>query len=109
MMKFHAFLLLILCCSTISRAQIKNFTHEGKQITRFDHLGNAVDAHDGEIALFNGTYYLYGTSYDCGFEWNNKTAPFCGFKSYSSKDMTNWKDEGFLFDAKNPLWQSRCL
>ena len=108
MMKPAALLCIFLCFNFISKAQIKNFTPDGKQITRFDNLGNAVDAHDGEIALFNGTYYLYGTSYDCGFEWNNKTAPFCGFKSYSSKDMVNWKDEGFLFDAQNALWQSRC-
>jgi len=114
LMKFDAgfksaFLVFILICFTgVLKAQIKNFTEEGKQITRFDNLGNAIDAHDGEIALFNGTYYLYGTSYDCGFEWNNKTAPFCGFKSYSSKDMITWKDEGFLFDANNALWQSRC-
>jgi hypothetical protein len=89
-------------------AQIKNFNEAGKQITRFSTLGDAVDAHDGEIAYFDGTYYLYGTSYDCGFQWGNKTAPFCGFKSYSSKDMVNWRDEGFLFDAKTPVWQSRC-
>ena len=108
MMKPAALLLIFICYTGILKSQIKNFTQEGKQITRFDDLGNAVDAHDGEIALFNGTYYLYGTSYDCGFEWNNKTAPFCGFKSYSSKDMVTWKDEGFLFDAKNALWQSRC-
>lgn len=101
-------LVILMCLGILCKAQVKNFTADAKQITRFDVLGNAVDAHDGEIALFNGTYYLYGTSYDCGFEWNNKTAPFCGFKSYSSKDMVNWKDEGFLFDAKNPLWQSRC-
>jgi len=88
--------------------EVKNFTSSGQQITKFDQLGNAVDAHDGEIAYFGGTYYLYGTSYDCGFEWNNKTAPFCGFKVYSSKDMEQWKDEGFLFNAANPLWQSRC-
>lgn len=99
---------LFICLSVLCTAQVKNFTPEGKQITRFDNLGNAVDAHDGEIAFFNGTYYLYGTSYDCGFEWNNKTAPFCGFKVYTSKDMTTWTDEGFLFDAKKPLWQSRC-
>ncbi|WP_231489718.1 family 43 glycosylhydrolase [Pedobacter sp. Leaf170] len=108
MMKFCPLFFLILCFSIISKAQVTNFSATGKQLTRFDILGNAVDAHDGEIALFNGTYYLYGTSYDCGFEWNKKTAPFCGFKTYSSKDMVNWKDEGFLFDAKNPLWQSRC-
>ena len=100
--------MFLLCLSFAGKAQVKNFTADGKQITRFDNLGNAVDAHDGEIAYFEGTYYLYGTSYDCGFEWNNKTAPFCGFKTYSSKDMVNWKDEGFLFDAKTPLWQSRC-
>lgn len=107
----HKTLIIIACFICIIfklEAQVKNFTSDGKQITRFDNLGNAVDAHDGEIALFNGTYYLYGTSYDCGFEWNNKTAPFCGFKSYSSRDMVNWKDEGFLFNAQNPLWQSRC-
>jgi len=40
---------------------VKNFTADEKQVTRFDNLGNAVDAHDGEIALFNGAYYLYGT------------------------------------------------
>lgn len=108
MMKPATLLLIFLCFSAVSRSQIKNFTSQGEQITRFDNLGNAVDAHDGEIALFDGTYYLYGTSYDCGFEWNNKTAPFCGFKSYSSRDMVNWKDEGFLFDAQNALWQSRC-
>jgi hypothetical protein len=101
-------MILWTCFGLNSWAQVKNFSAEGKQLTKFDRLGNAVDAHDGEIALFNGIYYLYGTSYDCGFEWNNKTAPFCGFKSYSSKDMIRWKDEGFLFDAQNPLWQSRC-
>ncbi|PWV46130.1 family 43 glycosylhydrolase [Chitinophaga sp. S165] len=88
--------------------QVKNFSASGQQITKFDHAGNAVDAHDGMIAYFNGTYYLYGTSYDCGFEWNNKIAPFCGFKVYSSKDLASWKDEGFLFDAQNPVWQTRC-
>lgn len=88
--------------------QVRNFSPSGEQITKFDQVGNAVDAHDGMIAYFNGTYYLYGTSYDCGFEWNNKIAPFCGFKVYSSIDLVNWKDEGFLFDAKNQLWQTRC-
>jgi beta-xylosidase len=101
--------LLITFLSTISaHAQVRNFSPTGEQVTKFDNTGRAVDAHDGMIASFDGTYYLYGTSYDCGFEWNNKTAPFCGFKSYSSKDLIHWKDEGFLFDAQNQLWQSRC-
>jgi len=100
---------------TFSQAQKKrsvttliNFDRKGNQLTRFDALGNAIDAHDGEIAYFDGTYYLYGTSYDCGFAWQNKKAPFCGFKTYSSKDMVNWTDCGFLFDAQTPVWQTRC-
>lgn len=88
--------------------RLKNFTQDGKQITRFDAVGDAIDAHDGEIAYFNGTYYLYGTSYDCGFAWQDKKAPFCGFKVYSSADMVNWTDQGYLFDATTPLWQTRC-
>jgi hypothetical protein len=76
--------------------------------TRFNTAGEAIDAHDGEIAFFNGVYYLYGTSYDCGFEWGNKGAPFCGFKVYSSTDLVHWTDKGALFDASTPVWQSRC-
>ncbi|MFA6084027.1 family 43 glycosylhydrolase [Mucilaginibacter sp.] len=87
---------------------ITNFDHQGNQVIRYNTLGDAIDAHDGEIALFNNTYYLYGTSYDCGFEWGNKNAPFCGFKVYSSKDMLNWTDKGYLFDAKTKVWQTRC-
>lgn len=87
---------------------IVNFDKDGKQIMRFSTMGDAIDAHDGEIAFFEGKYYLYGTSYDCGFEWGNKTAPFCGFKSYSSADLVNWADEGPLFDAKTAIWQTRC-
>ncbi|MBD1259649.1 family 43 glycosylhydrolase [Maribacter polysiphoniae] len=109
MIEFYKILLALLCVNYVAQAQeIKNFDQNGEQITRFDELGNAVDAHDGKIAYFNDTYYLYGTSYDCGFEWQNEVARFCGFKSYSSKDMVHWKDEGFLFDAQTPLWQSRC-
>jgi hypothetical protein len=95
-------------CGLSSFAQITNFSSNGKQVIRFSTAGDAVDAHDGEIAYFNGTYYLYGTSYDCGFQWGNKGAPFCGFKVYSSKDLNSWTDRGFLFDAKTPLWQTRC-
>lgn len=46
---------------------VTDFDAQGHQVIRFDTQGNSVDAHDGEIAFFNGTYYLYGTSYDCGF------------------------------------------
>ncbi|AMR30814.1 hypothetical protein A0256_04935 [Mucilaginibacter sp. PAMC 26640] len=98
----------ILLCSLSSFGQITNFSRDGQQAIRFSAAGDAIDAHDGEIAFFKGTYYLYGTSYDCGFQWGNKEAPFCGFKVYASKDLNNWTDRGFLFDAKTPIWQSRC-
>lgn len=91
-----------------SIGQIINFDKNGRQLVKFDLSGNAVDAHDGEIARFDGVYYLYGTSYDCGYEWGNKEAPFCGFKVYASTDLRNWEDKGFLFDAKTALWQTRC-
>ncbi|ANH80017.1 hypothetical protein A8C56_02610 [Niabella ginsenosidivorans] len=99
---------LLLSGALSSAGQGVNFDSKGRQLLRFDVLGNAVDAHDGEIACFNGTYYLYGTSYDCGYEWGNKGAPFCGFKVYASKDLYNWEDKGFLFDATTAIWQSRC-
>lgn len=107
-MKIIFLLLGIFSIPFYSFSQIVNFDKKGNQLVKFDILGNAVDAHDGEIAQFNGVYYLYGTSYDCGYEWGNKEAPFCGFKVYASKDLKNWEDKGFLFDATTPVWQTRC-
>ncbi|TDD58984.1 hypothetical protein E1263_17010 [Kribbella antibiotica] len=75
---------------------------------RFVPGGDAVDAHDGEIQKFGSRYYLYGTSYGCGYEWNRPGTPFCGFKSYSSTDLRNWTDDGFLFDGTTAAWQQRC-
>jgi hypothetical protein len=87
---------------------ITNFDGGGNQTVRFDTRGNAVDAHDGEISVFNGTYYLYGTAYDCGYRWRAPGAPFCGFKVYSSPDLTHWTDRGYLFDPTTSQWQTRC-
>jgi hypothetical protein len=80
----------------------------GGPTIRFDTAGNAIDAHDGEIERFGDTYYLYGTSYGCGFEWQTPGAPFCGFRAYSSPDLVHWTDRGPLFDASTPAWQARC-
>src|SRR5690242_10397070 len=70
---------------------VVNFNRAGGQVVRFDVRGNAVDAHDGEIRFFGGAYYLYGTSYDCGYQWQYN-GPFCGFKVYSSTDLVHWVD-----------------
>ena len=85
-----------------------NFDNGGGQLTRFDTAGNAVDAHDGQIRLFDGVYHLYGTSYDCGFNWRLRRSPFCGFKVYSSTDLAHWTDRGYLFDPRTLTWQTRC-
>ncbi len=87
---------------------LTNFNAAGAQTTRFNTAGDAVDAHDGKISLFNGEYYLYGTSYDCGYEWQVTGASFCGFKAYSSPDLVHWTDRGYLFNAATATWQTRC-
>lgn len=92
----------------VTTSTITNFDASGHQITRYDTNGNAVDAHDGMIALFGSTYYLYGTSYNCGFTWLAAGAPFCGFKVYTSTDLVHWTDKGLLFDATTSTWQARC-
>jgi hypothetical protein len=75
---------------------------------RFDVDGNAIDAHDGEIQRFGNRYFLYGTTYGCGFEWQRPGSPFCGFRVYSSRDLVHWTDAGPLFDAATTVWQGRC-
>lgn len=87
---------------------LTNFSPDGQQAMRFDTDGNAIDAHDGEIAHFGGTYYLYGTSYDCGYLFGTPASPFCGFKVYSSHDLVHWTYRGYLFDATTAAWQQQC-
>jgi len=94
--------------STNNYSTLINFNTNGLPVTRFDSVAAAIDAHDGEIAYFNGVYYLYGTSYGCGFLWQTQGSPFCGFKAYSSTDLVNWTDQGFLFNAQTQIWQTRC-
>ena len=93
--------------ATPSTPTIVNGDERGATI-RFDVDGDAIDAHDGEIQRFGGRYHLYGTGYGCGYEWQRPGSPFCGFRSYSSTDLVHWRDDGPLFDATGPDWQSRC-
>ncbi|WP_432021241.1 family 43 glycosylhydrolase [Streptomyces sp. 1222.5] len=73
---------------------VVNFDASGNQVTWYDTAGHAIDAHDGMVSMFNGTYFLYGTSYDCGYQWGANPT-FCGFKVYSSPDLTHWTDKGY--------------
>ncbi len=94
--------------ATVQSASVNNFNSTGQQITKFDVNGKGIDAHDGDMAYFNGTYYLYGTAYGCGYQLQTNGTPFCGFKSYSSTDMMNWTDRGYLYNASTPAWQASC-
>lgn len=94
--------------SDLPATTIVNGDSHGATI-RFDTNGNAIDAHDGEIRRFGDRYYLYGTSYGCGYvRLERPVTPWCGYRSYSSTDMVHWTDDGPLFDATTPYWQSRC-
>ena len=77
-------------------------------VIRFDVEGNAIDAHDGQILRYGDMYYLYGTTYGCGFQWQAVGSEFCGVSVYSSPDLVNWQPHAPLFDASTAQWQERC-
>ncbi|MCS7479398.1 family 43 glycosylhydrolase [Umezawaea endophytica] len=94
-------LVLLLCAvvSPVSRAAttstIVNSDASGGQISRFDVDGNALDAHDGSLLQVGDVFYLYGTSYACGYRYR-ENGDFCGFKVYSSPDLVHWTDRGYV-------------
>ncbi|GEM_PF-2099581 len=77
---------------------ILNADAAGNQASRFDVNGNSLDAHDGTLAQFAGEYWWYGTSYGCGYQYQGNST-FCGFKVYSSPDLSHWTDKGFAVPA----------
>jgi hypothetical protein len=87
-----------------------NFDAAGNALVRFDVDGNQVDAHGGEIRQFGDRYYWYAETYGCGFEWQKHSpSPFCGFRVYTSPNLTDWTDGGLLFDVSQwDPWQQRC-
>ncbi|MFC5006811.1 family 43 glycosylhydrolase [Dactylosporangium cerinum] len=74
---------------------IVNSDAAGNQLSRFDVAGNSLDAHDGSLIQVGNTFYLYGTSYACGYEYQHNSN-FCGFKVYSSPDLVHWTDRGYV-------------
>jgi hypothetical protein len=100
--------LLVLCALTMAvlitgtpaavTVNIVNADNKGNQVSRFDVDGNALDAHDGTLALFGDTYYLYGTSYGCGYQYQVNST-FCGFRVYSSPNLVHWTDRGLAVPA----------
>ncbi len=62
----------------------------------YDTEGNRIQAHGASVFFENGTYYWIGENKDHttkeGEIWT------WGVKIYSSKDLYNWTDEGFLIE-----------
>lgn len=77
---------------------------------------DGVDLHDGTVAHFGGTYYLYGTEYGCGFTWGIDGTPFCGFGVATAPSLAGpWSTPTLLFNpatATDPYttrtWTSLC-
>ena len=68
-----------------------------------------LDMHDGTIVEDNGTFYMYGTQYDCGFTWGRANTPFCGFAVRSAPTLAGpWSAPRQLFSpratVRDPAW-----
>jgi len=63
--------------------------------------GNLINSHGAGIMEYKGTYYLYGeikngnTWLVPNLGWECYRVPAGGISCYSSKDLLNWKNEGF--------------
>jgi hypothetical protein len=90
-----AFTLFALPAGADSAVTVVNSDSGGGQVSRFDVDGNALDAHDGSLLQVGNVFYLYGTSYACGYGYQ-QNSDFCGFKAYSSPDLVHWTDRGYI-------------
>jgi hypothetical protein len=87
---------------------LQSWTPNGLQAVLQDRRGNGVDAHDGDVHFYDGLFYLYGTSYDCGWAWNGGSA-WCGVNVYTSPDLRHWSEGKRAFPV-TASWTSsaRC-
>ena len=63
----------------------------------------------GQITYIDGKYYWYGENKDM----TTAAAPACpywhnGVRCYSSDDLYNWKDEGFILEANDDINSPLC-
>lgn len=79
----------------------------------YDTLGQRIDAHDGSLLqTSDGTIYLYGTAYGCGFLLN-QASPYCGVRVYKTNDLRVFTPAGavgglYAFNHLDGDWQTRC-
>lgn len=81
-------------------------------VPRLDNTGQILDAHDGDVVLFNGTYYYFAAGYGLCTErpgQNGCQGGFvgCGFLTnhsvnlFSSTDLTTWVAHGNVLPVAN--------
>lgn len=79
----------------------------------YDAYGQRLDAHDGDLLqTADGTIYLYGTAYGCGFHMGSP-GPYCGVRVYTTRDLRTWTPAGALggqyaFNHLDGDWQAAC-
>ncbi len=83
---------------------VVNALSDGRPTVRLDTDGNPLDAHDGQLLVDGGRYWLIGMAYSCGQEWPGRRTPgvvstTCGVRAYSSPDLVTWHSEGYLVDG----------
>jgi len=64
-------------------------------VPRVDQYGHIVNAHDGSVVNFNGTWFLYGTVYENCTQRGAQCRSPCGFNPntyalYTSPDLEAW-------------------
>ena len=81
-----------------------------------DTNGKHMQCHGGSIIKIGNTYYFYGENKDGIINKKDKNPNnywHHGVKYYSSKDLVNWKDEGFIMpestDKSNPFYPSNIM
>lgn len=85
--------LLLLSCGRSAGTKLTAF-HPGEIWP--DNNGVHINAHGGGILDYNGKYYWFGEHKVAGKKGNKAWE---GVHCYSSKDLTNWKDEGIVLSV----------
>ncbi len=70
----------------------------------YDTDGNPIQAHAGCIERFEDKWYWYGDSKGKDNLPGQRRVEYIGLMCYSSDNLVNWKNEGFIFkaDTENP-------
>jgi hypothetical protein len=78
-------------------------------------LISGVDLHDATIREIDGTYYMYGSMYGCGYQWYVPGTPWCGLGVSTATELQGpWTAPTLLFspNSQDPWskrsWQETC-